>query len=824
MTTPIDIILQFKKTGQGDSQATQSLKELGKSGERAALELAALKAQAGDVDKKMRDLAQAVARGEKSFDAAEKELKQYKDSLVQLPGATQQAESGFSKLSKGVAIAGAALATAAVAAKEVYQFIGEGAALDAARTKFENLSASIGTTSDAMLGDLRTATKGMVSDAELMASASQIISLGLSDTQDGVTRLATVISGLGLDMQQVILTFANNSTARLDALGLSITDVKTKAAELEAQGFKGDSFDEAVLIALEQKMVLLGDASQTTAGQLAILESSWKNLTDQLKEAGAAVAAPIVGALAGDIQTQKQLTAAYQDGTLAYKDWLALSRQSRQEGGLSTEVMQEYGIGITNTANAIASTAEDVEEMVRQSEQLRAATAAVEAAQADLAMQTYAAGGSYNQAAESASSYDTALLQNYRNIQATNNAEIRWQQAMERSAETADEVAAAHAAAAAERAKFAAETGDLFTAFSEADGALKFFNEGIDELGQQFVAVGGRTAEQSADLERLQTAYNKAAQTVRDYELGIKGANLSDEARADKIAEQQAIMAQLSTSMQPLLGISSEMVAVNNQLSVNQDAVTQAMISAADAAGADAGQIALLKVATGELTPVQAEAVIKSVALEQTLKNLGQQYAEGTLTLSGYMTAAQQAVADINAMQVSFDTTTGTVTTTNDAVATLIDSIGRLPTQHDFVIKITQDGEIPTLPSGPSNAQAAAAFAEGGLITGGTAVTGYGQDNVMIAATTGEYVLKPSAVRKLGLSRLNQMNSTGRLPGFADGGYIGDDSTTSTAGASVMFAPVIHVSGVVDRQQAIATGQNVLDGLTQAARARGVRI
>ena len=106
-----------------------------------------------------------------------------------------------------------------------------------------------------MLGKLRTATKGMISDAELMASASGIVSLKLADNQEQVVRLATVVGTLGWDMQQVILTFANLSTMRLDALGLSVDEVKQKQKELMDQGMStAAAFKEAVIQAGEARL------------------------------------------------------------------------------------------------------------------------------------------------------------------------------------------------------------------------------------------------------------------------------------------------------------------------------------------------------------------------------------------------------------------------------------------------------------------------------------------------------------------------------------------------------------------------------------------
>ena len=64
-------------------------------------------------------------------------------------------------------------------------------------------------------------------------------------------------------------------------------------------------------------------------------------------------------------------------------------------------------------------------------------------------------------------------------------------------------------------------------------------------------------------------------------------------------------------------------------------------------------------------------------------------------------------------------------------------------------------------------------FATGGHITGkGTGTS----DEIPIWASNGEFMMKASAVSKLGLANLNYMNATGELPGkFADGGVIGSD-------------------------------------------------
>ena len=55
------------------------------------------------------------------------------------------------------------------AIKVAYAAASEGAAIEYAAIKFDRLSQSIGTTSELLLGDMKSATRGMMSDAQLMS-------------------------------------------------------------------------------------------------------------------------------------------------------------------------------------------------------------------------------------------------------------------------------------------------------------------------------------------------------------------------------------------------------------------------------------------------------------------------------------------------------------------------------------------------------------------------------------------------------------------------------------------------------------------------------
>lgn len=294
----------------------------------------------------------AVSKG---FDKLEGDIKGIEKATDNAGDAAKGGGLRFTELSSALNLAQQGFQVVAQAAEFAYTNIKEGAQLELAAQKFDNLSQSIGTTADSLLTNLKQATNGMVSDAELIAGATDIINLGLGKTEEETVRLATAVSTLGLDMQQVILTFANNSTMRLDALGLSVEGVTQKAAELEAQGFKGDAFDEAVLISLEEKMTLLGDASQTTAGQLQILESDWKNLTDELKQGAAEIAGPVVSAIVANRKEASLLKQAYEDGLITYMEYQRGVSATSEGTKTAAEVLTEYNFVLDENGQIIGS-------------------------------------------------------------------------------------------------------------------------------------------------------------------------------------------------------------------------------------------------------------------------------------------------------------------------------------------------------------------------------------------------------------------------------------------------------------------------------------
>lgn len=631
----------------------------------------------------------AIAKG---FDKVIDETKKVEKATDDAAETAKKGGLKWTELKSGLDLAMGAYRKVAAVAKAAYEAVSEGAQLNLAADRFDNLTASIGTTSQSMLTDLRAATKGMQSDAQLIAGATDIISLGLADTQEGTVRLATAVSTLGLDMQQVILTFANNSKARLDALGLSIEDVDAKTRELEANGFQGDAFDEAVLIALEEKMTLLGDASQTTAGSLQILETSWKNYTDSLKQGAADALAPTIKNLADNRQRIEALRDAYDKNILTYREYNDAVSKINVQGQDMIEVMRDLGVVMNEQGNIIGTVTEDgvklnamyekqtaaveaaTEAYVQHDEKLRGVNRALLEFSGDLGPTTreleemaYASGDAASSKEQLADGIDRAKA------------------AMEAEAKAAEDATKAEEEAARAAKERAASMGDLFVAAIESKDGIGLFNETAAQMTDRTIYNSNLTREQRDALSDLQAEYEKAQGIIADYTIGAKGVGMETEAVNEKVAEQQERMAELQAAMEPLLAVGGEYANVQGTMTINQEALNQAIFDAADSQGASAEQLAILGGALGLYSDEAVEAALQTALIQAKIEELTAQYLAGDISVSQMRASVQDFIATIN----------------------------EVPTQHDIVFRITTEGSIPTIPNAPSGGQQAAAFASG---------------------------------------------------------------------------------------------------------------
>lgn len=269
--------------GPGIAEAGKSIGGLGQTAKKTDLELALARQNTAKYASATRAMAKEVNSGGISMEAAESKLAAMRTELGIGETATRKSGMRFTELKAKLDLASAAISMTKATFTQLWGALEEGAALNLAKDRFDNLTASIGTTSEALMTGLSAATGGMVSNAELMSSATSMISLGLAKSQQEVIDIVSLSSQLGWDQQQLVMTLSNNSVMRLDALGLGMDDVKKRAKELEAQGYSTDkAFDMAVIQAGQAKLELLGSAADTGAGAMQRMEVATTNMKDAL--------------------------------------------------------------------------------------------------------------------------------------------------------------------------------------------------------------------------------------------------------------------------------------------------------------------------------------------------------------------------------------------------------------------------------------------------------------------------------------------------------------------------------------------------------------
>lgn len=205
-----------------------------------------------------------------------------------LDGIEQKARGGLGllNLQAGISLVGQGLSALQGIATTTFSALSEGAALSDARGDFADLSTEINTTADALEGRLRQATGGLITDAQLISDASNLMALNLGLTEDELVDFAGVAAELDWNMEALADTLNTGATRGLKEMGLSISDVKGRMAELEEQGIATDkAFRMAILEVAEEKIGRVGRKSEEAAGQLQIMEVAIQNAGTAFKEA-----------------------------------------------------------------------------------------------------------------------------------------------------------------------------------------------------------------------------------------------------------------------------------------------------------------------------------------------------------------------------------------------------------------------------------------------------------------------------------------------------------------------------------------------------------
>jgi hypothetical protein len=244
------------KAGLGASQLEAMARSTGAFSEK---QIKAASASAA-IARKTDELTKAVASGKMTAEAAGKSFADFARSQEVAAKGTASLAGNLKSFAITAGVVIGVLTAVGFAAKAAFDFARQGAELEYTAQKFDRLAASIGTTSDALMGDLRAATRGTVSDAQLMASATDFMALGLAKTHAEAVRLAKVAGGLGMNMNQLVLTLTNQTTMRFDALGVSVDGFQAKVDALKAAGMSAnDAFKAAFLQQAEEQLARVGE-------------------------------------------------------------------------------------------------------------------------------------------------------------------------------------------------------------------------------------------------------------------------------------------------------------------------------------------------------------------------------------------------------------------------------------------------------------------------------------------------------------------------------------------------------------------------------------
>lgn len=171
---------------EGGRVVNRSLDSIAQSAEKAANSLANIEGKFDILNAGFRKTDQTI---EKTVQRIDSFTKQYNEAKKAMLNNTSSTDGIFTRMSEGYDGFTSKLATARAIVVEFYAFAKDVTELVEDKANFRALAASYGSNSELILSASRKATKGMVSDVELMAGASRALELGITDDYTKIARI-----------------------------------------------------------------------------------------------------------------------------------------------------------------------------------------------------------------------------------------------------------------------------------------------------------------------------------------------------------------------------------------------------------------------------------------------------------------------------------------------------------------------------------------------------------------------------------------------------------------------------------------------------------
>jgi hypothetical protein len=334
---------EFRKVGTEAEGAARQLKAVGSSFDGSRLEGAARRAATSieriggvsrltdsEIAKNSRTISELLQKYERMGVEAPANIRRLANELEQAAGAARKLEtassglgsslkSGLGALAGGLGIglgAGAGLAVLTSIGGAIREIAAEGARMGPLAQAFERLQGGAGLAQQALVA-MRTATRGLVSDTDLMRSSNQATQLGLAGLGVDFSTLAqaavTLGSAVGNDATQsiddLVGALGRGSTEVLDNLGITLR--VSEAQEIYAARL-GKTTEK--LTDQEKKQAFVTIAMERAAEKAAALGVQQLTVGQQVERIGTAVGDMAVQLATG---ADKSTTLATALGTVA---------------------------------------------------------------------------------------------------------------------------------------------------------------------------------------------------------------------------------------------------------------------------------------------------------------------------------------------------------------------------------------------------------------------------------------------------------------------------------------------------------------------------
>ena len=286
--------------------AAVAIEKLGGTTALTAKEQERVHGQMGRVIEKMEALNRAAAAAGQPLQTIPEAFRRIHTETARLPDQLSRVDRVMGALKSTFAqFTAAALAASAIqkATAAVGEFVATGAKLPGMEASFNRLATSVGQDSQSMLASMQTATRGLVSNFDLMASANKAMLLGLPVSTKEMSELAKTATVLGKAMGQdatkslddLITALGRSSPLILDNLGLTVKVGEAnekyaaklgKTVEQLTDAEKKTAFYQAAMEAARAKTTELGEQSRTL-GEIA--QSVWVSIGNEVSSTTATI-------------------------------------------------------------------------------------------------------------------------------------------------------------------------------------------------------------------------------------------------------------------------------------------------------------------------------------------------------------------------------------------------------------------------------------------------------------------------------------------------------------------------------------------------------